>query len=171
MVKEIKKTTVSEIEELLVSKENLFFVDFSGLDANALVKFRKNIRSRGGVYKVFKNRLFKIAARNRSYPEEITDFTTDITGYVFSPEDPTGIAKFLESWSKENKTFQIKGGVYQNKVLKKEDVISLANIPSKEELVAKLLFVLNSPVIRFVNVLKANQRDLVLVLKGINDKK
>ena len=83
----------------------------------------------------------------------------------------TGVSKTLREWAKIHKTFKIKGGYYNNRILQENDILELAKIPSKNELIGKLLYLLNSPLTRLVGVLKANQRDLVNVVKQISDKK
>ncbi len=162
---------VKLISEILGEKGNVFFVDFTGLDANKTILFRREIREKGGIYKVFKNRLFKIAAKNNNMPTEIEEFTRLTTGFVFIGEDPTGVAKALKKWEKENETFKIKGGFYIDRILGEEEIAELSKIPSKDELLGRLLYLLNSPLTRFIGVLKANQRDLVAVLKQVSEKK
>jgi large subunit ribosomal protein L10 len=170
MVNKQKQEEVRHIEELIQSDSNIFFVDFTGIDANNTVEFRRKIRHLGASYKVYKNRLFKVAAAKCSFPAEIEEFTNQTTGFIFVGEDVTGVSKTLKEWANTFKTFKIKGGYYNNSILHENDILELAKIPSKNELIGKLLYLLNSPLTRLVGVLKANQRDLVSVVKQISKK-
>lgn len=171
MVNVKKQNIVNEIKEIMEDKKNVLFVDFTGLTANNAIILRRKIRENNGVYKVYKNRLFLKAVEDKGYVNDVKTITKNITGFVFVDDDPTGVAKVLKTFNKEVETFKIKGGLYEDKVLSEQDVIALANIPSKQELIGKLVYVLNAPLMKLLNVLKANQRDLVLVLKQIEEKK
>ena len=171
MVNVRKKEIVNEIQELLKDKENVFLIDFTGVDANKTNQFRREIKKNDGLYKVLKNRLFKKAVEDKKYFDSIKDFTVETTGFVFAGEDPTAIAKSLKDMEKDNEDFRIKGAVFLEDILEREQILKLADIPSKDVLLSKLVYVLQAPLRKLVGVMRANQRDLVLVLNQIKDKK
>ena len=171
MVNTRKKEIVKEIQDIMNGKQNVLFVDFTGLDANNTVILRREIKKNNGIYKVYKNRIFKKAVEEKEYGKELDTIARNITGFVFIDDDPTGVARVVKKFEKLVETFKIKGGVYEDSILTEADVQELAKIPSKDELIGKLLYVLNAPLIKLLNILKANQRDFVLVLKQISEKK
>jgi len=111
-----------------------------------------------------------IAAQNVG----ITGLDGDLNGptsIAFSYEDPVLAAKLLSEFAKENKALQIKAGVLNNSAISKEQVMSLANLPSREVLLAQLLSVLNMPVTNLANVLSAPTRNLVYALEAVRKQK
>jgi large subunit ribosomal protein L10 len=132
---------------------------------------RKVIRDAGGRYRVVKN---KLAAKS-SEGTKVADALKGLKGVssvAFTSGDPVTLAKAFSKWVGENAEFQFKLGIVDGKLLKVEEVKALATMPAKEELYAKLLFLINAPAQRLVTVLNATGRDLAVVIgQGVEKEK
>jgi large subunit ribosomal protein L10 len=132
---------------------------------------RKVIREAGGKYRVVKN---KLAAKS-SESTKVADALKGLKGVssvAFTSGDPVALAKAFSKWVGDNAEFQFKLGIVDGKLLKVEEVKALATMPGKEEIYAKLLFLINAPAQRLVTVLNATGRDLAVVLnQGVEKEK
>jgi large subunit ribosomal protein L10 len=132
---------------------------------------RKVIREAGGRYRVVKN---KLAAKS-SEGTRVADALKGLKGVssvAFTSGDPVALAKAFSKWVGDNAEFQFKLGIVDGKLLKVEEVKALATMPAKEEIYAKLLFLINAPAQRLVTVLNATGRDLAVVIgQGVEKEK
>ena len=153
-----KKVIVEEIKEKIKSARTLTFVDYRGLTAVEDTALRAAFRKANAEYKVYKNRLLLRALEELGMTgyEAILEGTTAV---AFGYEDEVSTAKILVDTIKETKKMQLKGGILDGKQIDVAMVEELAKIPSKEVLITKLLYVLQSPV-----------RGLAVALKAIADK-
>ena len=171
MVKDIKKVMVKEIKKKIDNSELVIFTQYSGLGVSSNEALRGDLRKVNAEYKVYKNTLVK-----RALSKDIEGLDSDAilagpTSFVFSETDPVTPAKIVAKFSKENEALQIKGGLYQNAFITSDKVKELASLPSREELLAKLVYLLNAPISGLVNVLHGNLRKLVYALNAIKDTK
>lgn len=165
---------VKALEEKLAESSAVFFADYAGLTVKDQGKLRDKIRQAGGDLKVAKNRLLKIAMKNKGYDTEALGLHMlgpNIT--LFTGNDPVSPLKALVEFAKANdkELPMVKGGVLGKDVLTLDKVKQLAALPSKMELIAKLMYVIKAPVTGMVNVLSAPTRNLVYALSAIKDKK
>jgi large subunit ribosomal protein L10 len=132
---------------------------------------RKVIRESGGKYRVVKNKLAAISGEGTKVEGALKGLK-GVSAVAFTSGDPVLLAKGFSKWVSENAEFQFKLGIVDGKVLNVEEVKSLATMPGKEEIFAKLLFLINAPAQRLATVLNATGRDLAVVLgQGVEKEK
>lgn len=170
MNKEAKGKVVSELSELLKSSKATFVADYRGMDVEAVNKLRGDLRQLGVDYRVAKNTLLRLAAKGTD-AECLDALLQGPTAVAFASEDPVAPAKVLAELAKVSKCFELKGGVLGDKPLSVADIQALAELPSREVLLAKVLGSINAPASNFVGVLAAVPRSLVQVLAAIQDQK
>jgi len=164
-----KVKLVEELSEKLSNSPVSVLTDYTGLNVQATTDLRKQLRDASIEYRVFKNTLARIAARNANL-ESLLDFIDGPTAYAFS-DDPVVPAKVLVDFMKSNQNLKIKCALMNGKVLDVEKVRTIANLPPKEVLIAQLLGQMNAPISGLVNVLTGPIRNLVYALEDLRKKK
>jgi len=160
----------STITEHLKNSEGLVFTADNGLTVAETEELRSKLRQEQSSLQVIKKTLLRKAISEAKL--ELEDFnTTGNVGLAFSQSDPVAPARLVNNVAKVNEKFQILGGLLEGKFISKEKVIELAKLPSRQELLAKVVGTINAPVSGFVNVLAGNIRNLVNVLNAVKDKK
>jgi large subunit ribosomal protein L10 len=124
---------------------------------------RKVIRDAGGKYRVVKNKLAAKSSEGTKVEAALKGLK-GVNSVAFTSGDPVALAKVFAKWVGDNAEFQFKLGIVDGKLLNVAEVKALATMPGKEEIYAKLLFLINAPAQRLVTVLNATGRDLVVVL-------
>jgi large subunit ribosomal protein L10 len=164
-----------EIDELVVKAKSsaaVYIVEYRGLTVSKSTAVRKLVRNSGGEMKVTKNTLMRIALRESGIPTA-DEIDSGPNAYVFAHDDVAATAKALRDFSKErgNEALVIKGGIMGGKILSKDQVLALADLPSREVLISQLLGVMNGPIRGFVTVLSGPARGLVTALTQIKEQK
>ena len=132
---------------------------------------RKVIRETGGKYRVLKNKLAAISGKDTQVEGALKGLK-GVSAVAFTAGDPVALAKSFSKWVSENAEFQFKLGIVDGKLLNVEEVKALATMPGKEEIFAKLLFLINAPAQRLATVINATGRDLAVVLgQGVEKEK
>ena len=170
MRKDDKKELVTQLHEDLGDSQAVFVTDYIGLNVEKITKLRKNIKGAGGTFKVVKNTLLRRAAKETP-ADVVNDLFIGPTAIAMVKGDPLGVAKALVDFAKDNEALEIQGGILGTQVLDLDRIQSLAKMPSKEVLLAKMLGSLNAPITNFVGVLAAMPRQLLYVLKAIENQK
>ncbi|HHY92587.1 MAG TPA: 50S ribosomal protein L10 [Firmicutes bacterium] len=170
MARPEKEATVAELKEKLSRAQSVILTNYRGLTVAEMTELRKKLREAGLEYKVAKNTLTSIAARD-FVGEELDRLLPGPTGLAFSYTDPVAPAKILGEFAKAHKALEIKGGILQNKVIDADGVKALADLPPREVLIAQLLGVLQGPIRGLVTVLSGPQRNLVYALEAIRKQK
>jgi len=168
LTKEQKAQIVENLKEKLEKQKIVIITNFQGLKTDSLRELREELKKINGEYKISKKTLIKLALEKTKLKGliDLDQFNTSI-GLAFGYSDPVSSAKIINKTSKNFEQFEILGGIMDNQVLSPKDIKELANIPSKVELISKLIGSINSPLSGFINVLKGNIRGLVYVLKAI----
>ena len=161
------QTQVAVLQDKIKEAKSLAIIDYSGTSANDQVKLRQAISDAGGDVLVTKNTLIDIAVGKGKLSESLEG----MNAVVFSNDDAVSAIKALFTFHKDEGKLVIKEGFMDDKVLSATEVESLSKLPSKPELISMLIRTLQAPATGMVNVLKANQRDLVYALKAIAEKK
>jgi large subunit ribosomal protein L10 len=155
------------IQEKLDKAASMVVIDYAGADVKKLTELRAALREAGGEMFVTKNTLIDIAVGKG----KLTESLQGMSAAVFSYNDPVSAIKALVKFHDDNDLLEVKQGFMDDKVLSIEEVKSLSQLPSKNELIVMLIQRLKTPGQGLVNVLQANARNLVYVLKAITDKK
>lgn len=167
---EQKKQIVQELTEKIKEAKALVFADYRGLTVEEDTELRNALRKAGIEYKVVKNSMTRFAAKQNGL-DELEAHLVGPTAMALSNEDPVAPAKVLSEYAKKFKSLELKIGVIEGKITDTEGLKAIAELPSKEELVAKVIGSLNSPIYGLVNVLNANMRGLVVALNAIAEQK
>lgn len=170
MVKESKKELVKEIKNRLTSSEIALLTDYRGLNAHEMTDLRRKLREGGIDFKIFKNTLMRLAAKECQL-DELEQFLTGPTAVAFGFDDPAVAAKLLAGFADEHEALQIKGGILSGEVIPSSTIQTLAKLPSREELLAKLVGTINVPVYRLVNAISSPMRRLVTALSRMTQDK
>jgi len=165
-----KESTIAELREQLASAKSLILTDYTGLTVAEITRLRGELRKDGNSYAVVKNTLFRIAAGDR-VASALESFLAGPTGVVFAGEDPVAPAKALKTFGDAVKAVNVKAAFIDGKVVDAKQVAVLASLPSKQELLGKLVGSLASPLRGLVTVLSGNQSGLVRVLNAVREKK
>ena len=164
-----KKEIIEDLKQNLTNQKAVVFVDFQGLGAKALSELRDKLKEADCLLKVTKKTLLGLvfeSSGDSSLKEKVKNIEGELA-LVFGFKDEIRPAKIIHQFSKENENLKILGGLIKNeeyKFLTIQEVIDLALLPSKEEVFARLVGVLNAPIANFANVLKGNLRNFVFVL-------
>ncbi|MCB0273044.1 MAG: 50S ribosomal protein L10, partial [Bdellovibrionales bacterium] len=133
-----KQEFVGTVHERFVSVQAAVLSHYAGTTVEQMTSLRKKLRDNGIEIKVLKNKLAKIAVKNTNL-EALSDHFTGPTAIAYSDKDPVALAKALHDFAKLNEKFQIQAGVLDGQLLDKNQVEALANVPSKEVLLGRLV--------------------------------
>ena len=167
-----KAEQVEKLQKSFKGVNNVVVGTFSKLTVAQDYELRKAVRSAGGNYSVVKNTLVERAAEGTDLAEALKDLK-GVTSIAYTTGDPVALAKAIAKYVSDNaEQFKIKGGVIEGKTASAKDVATLATMPSKEEIMSKLLFLMNAPAQRLVTVMNAVGRDVAVVInQGVEQKK
>ena len=169
-VKEQKAQVVQELKDKFSNSSSAVLVNYKGLNVQEVTELRNNFRQANVDYKVYKNTLTEIAAKEAGL-EELIPFLEGPTAIAFGIDDPVAPAKILTDAIKKYKKIEFKAGVVDGKVIDVDEVKALAELPSREELIAKMLGSMNAPITNLVGVLSGTTRALVYALNAIKEQK
>ncbi len=160
-----------ELRERLNGAKAVFGLEYSGLTVQEMESIRNEVKAAGDRFNVVKNRIL-IKAVEGSKWESIKEVASGPLAYSLSFSDPVALAKILVAKAREFENLKPKFGMLEDgKLLNEQQVRELSRLPSREVLLAQVLSAMNGPVSGFVNVLAANLRNLLYVLKAIEGKK
>lgn len=149
MANQAKVQAVAELADRIKRAQSIVLVDYQGINVKDETKLRKSLRESGGEYLVAKNRLFKIALKEAGVEDSFDDILEGTTAFAFGYDDVVAPAKVMNEVSKANakaKIFNIKGGYLTGKRVSEAEVIALASLPSREQLLSMVLNGMLGPV-------------------------
>lgn len=161
---------LNEILEKLKANKSFMLVEYKGLTVEQLTKLRRMLRESENELKVIKNTLLDIALKNLNYPS-FEDYLEGPNAIVYIKEDPVRAAKIVFDFAKENEALKIKCGFVDGHVFDADKLKELSKLPSREELIAKLLGSLKSPLYGLVSVAIGPVRGLAIALNEIAKQK
>lgn len=165
---------IEQVEQLSSELKNVSHVivgTFSKLKVSQDDQLRKTVRTAGAKYRVVKNTLATRAAKGTKV-EEVVKGLKGVTSIAYTTGDPVALAKALAKYAKDNPEYTFKAGVVEGRVVSLREIEQLATMPSREEVMSKLLFLISAPAQRLVTVMNAVGRDLAVVVgQGVEKKK
>jgi large subunit ribosomal protein L10 len=164
-----KKAVVAEVSKQIENAQSMILAEYRGVDVGDMTSLRAKARNSGVYLKVLKNKLVKRAVENTPF----SSLSEDMVGpLVFGiSDDPVAAAKVLNDFAKENDLFVIKSGAMPNERLDADAIKALASLPSREELLAKLLGTMQAPIAKFVRTLNEVPTKFVRGLAAVRDQK
>jgi large subunit ribosomal protein L10 len=171
VTKEKKTQQVEKLSKDLKNVSNLVVTTYTKMTVAQDYELRKALRGAGAKYQVVKNTLAEKAAKGTKVEGALKDLA-GVTSIAYTTGDPVAMAKALTKYAKDTPEFTFKVGVVEGRVISIKDIEALANLPSKEELMSKLLFLINSPAQRLATAINAVPRNLAVVInQGVQEKK
>jgi large subunit ribosomal protein L10 len=164
LTKEKKQEIVKNLEEKIKNQKVAIFVNFKGLNMFDFSEIRESLRDKDSSIMVVKKSLMNIALKNNKIDIE-SDYLKDDIAIVFGFKDQINPAKTIHQFSRKNSKLKIVAGILDGKIKTREEMIELAILPSRDELISKTINTINAPLYGFVNVLEGSIRNLIYVLK------
>lgn len=166
---EQKQTVVSEVTAKLGAAQAVIVAEYRGIDVGRITDLRAKARNSGVYLRVLKNTLARRAVTGTPF-EKLADHMVGPLIYGIA-QDPVAGAKALSEFAKDNEKFVIKGGAMANSLMSAKDIKTLATMPSREELLAKLMGTMQAPVAKFVRTMNEVPAGFVRVLAAVRDQK
>ncbi len=149
---ELKQPIVAEISENIKGAQSIVLVDYRGLTVEQDTRLRKELREAGVVYKVYKNTMMNFAFKGTEF-EALSEYLEGPSAVAISTTDATAPARILCKFAKEAKALEVKGGFVDGTAYDAKGIAAVAEIPSREELLSRLLGSMQSPVANFARVM------------------
>jgi large subunit ribosomal protein L10 len=170
MNKDEKAQQISELEAGIGQARNAFLIEFKGITVPQVTELRKQVRETGSSYIVVKNTLALIALKN-SPMTALKERFSGPTAVAYNSSDAVKLAKALTRFAKDVPAVHFKGAMLDGQIVPAEQIQTIATLPSREELVSRLLYLLQSPIRGLATVLQANIRNLAVVIDQIGKQK
>lgn len=160
---------LEKVKGSIEASKGVFVVDYRGLTVKEAQELRRALREAGAHMKVYKNNIVRIALKDAEMPD-IDDMLKGTCAYVFYEKDPVEATKVLKQEADKLKKMQILGGIADGKAITAEEALAYAELPSRDELLAKLVYVIGSPLSGIAQVCAGPARGLVTALQAVADK-
>jgi large subunit ribosomal protein L10 len=169
--KEDKKKDLEALRQELAQSQNLFVAGYDKLKVAQDFELRKVVRSAGAKYRVVKNNLAELAAAGTP-AEAVLKGLRGMTSVAYTGGDPVALAKVLTAYAKLNPSFTFKAGLVEGRAIDVRSIGDLATMPSKEEIFAKLLYLINAPATRLATAINAVGRKVAVAIdQGVKENK
>jgi len=171
VTKEKKADILKDLDTRFSKAESIYFTDYRGLSVTEMGDLRRKLREGGVDYKIAKKTLMRLSLKNANLPEAPEGTMSGPVGAAFGYDDTISPVKILYTFSKENDKLKILGGLIEGRFISQEEALELAKLPSREELLAKLVGSMQAPISGFHGVASGLLRNLVYVLKAVGENK
>ncbi|HXO41364.1 MAG TPA: 50S ribosomal protein L10 [Thermoanaerobaculia bacterium] len=165
-----KEKLIAEYQEGLATAPHAFLLGFKGITVPQATELRNRVRATGGEYLVVKNNL-ALRAIDSTALAALEEHFAGPTAVVYSTGDPVALAKALTDYAKDVPAIELKAGMVERHAVAAGQIKEIAQLPSREQLIAKLLYLMQSPIARFARVLGALPQSLVVVLDQVRKQK
>ena len=169
-----KAAVVAEVRDRLAASDAALLTEYRGLNVGEMAELRRSLRAAGGEYTIYKNTMVRLATAELGL--DLADLLTGPTAIAFvgarddgGAGDAAAVAKALRDFSRSNRALVLKGGVLGDKVLNAEDLVSLADLPSRELLLARLAGAFSAPMVQLAGLLQALPRNFAFGLQALID--
>jgi large subunit ribosomal protein L10 len=169
-----KVAVVEEVSAKLAESDGALLTEYRGLDVPAMAALRRTLRESGGEYKIYKNTLVRLAAKEAGL--DIEDLLSGPVAIAFvgekadgSPGDAAGVAKALKDFAKDNDALILKGGVLDDKLLTVDEIKALADLPPRDVLLAQLAGAFQAPMAKMAGLLQALPQNFAYALQALID--
>ncbi len=169
MIKQYKIDEVADLVGRLKTKKNIILTNYSGIKVKDLSDLRKKLRGVNAEYKVVKNTLFMRALKEAGY-ENVDNYMTGPVAVAFTDKDLSDVAKILRDFKKEQEKFEFGIGVMDNVVYNSEQVKNIADLPSKEVLISKIMYLVNAPTSQIAMGMNQIMASLARGIKAVAEK-
>ena len=170
MARPEKVQVVNDLVESINQSKGIYLTDFSGLNVQEINELRKTFRESDVEYKVVKNTLARLSVQEAGY-DNLLEYLTGPTAFAFSVDDPGIPARIIKEFAKKKDKPEIKAIVFEGTLLDASQAEQVANLPSREELIAKFLGTLNAPMYNLAGALQGLLRKFVGTLDAIKTQK
>ncbi|HET56047.1 MAG TPA: 50S ribosomal protein L10 [Ignavibacteria bacterium] len=170
MNKQEKVESVAEIKNLVENASALFLVDYHGIKVADVNQLRRDFRKEGTTYKVFKNTLLKRALQEKGGYDKLLDKLTGMTGIAFAGENFVAPAKIIKKYFDDKKNLSFKGCYIDSAFYGEDQLIVLASMPTKDEIMASIIGSIQNPATGIVGAINAVMRDIVSCVDQISKK-
>lgn len=169
MPAEVKKNEVAVLKDKISRANNIIVTDHTAINVGELTGLRRALKNSNAEFRVAKNTLIRIAARESGL-ENISEHLVGPTSLVFGFDDPSVPAKIIYKFQEETEKPKVKAYVLDNKVLNLEDFQLIAQLPSKEKLLANLVWSINGPIVKFVMTIEGVIKNFIGLLDALAEK-
>jgi large subunit ribosomal protein L10 len=170
MNREEKAQAISDFTAGVATATNAFLIDFKGITVPQVTELRKQVRETGSQYVVIKNTLALIGVKDAPLTK-LSGHFTGMTAIAYNTTDPVALAKVLTKFAKDVPTVQFKGALLSGQVVAANEIQNIANLPSREELLSKLLYLMQHPIRGLAVVLNGTMRNFAVVIDQIAKQK
>ena len=167
--RQVKAAVIKEVQEIVSKSSVIVIAEYRGLSVQAVTKLRADARKNGVTLRVVKNTLVRRAVEGTEFAGLADQFAGPLV-YGFSA-DPVAAAKVIVNFAKDNEKLVLKGGAMANYVMDVEAVKNLASMPSRDELLAKLMATMNEPIAKFVRTINEVPARFVRTVAAVRDAK
>jgi large subunit ribosomal protein L10 len=164
-----KTAMVGDLQAELARSRNAFLFGFAGLKVPEVTELRRQVRGTKSRYVVVKNTLALRATRGTPF-DDLSQHFVGMTAVAFNESDPVGLAKVLTNFAKTNPNLVFKGALIEGRAVQAAEIKTIAELPSREELIGRLVSLLQSPLTRLANVLAGPTANLARVLRAVAEK-
>jgi len=169
-----KAAVVAEVRDRLAASDAALLTEYRGLNVGEMAELRRSLRAAGGEYTIYKNTMVRLATAELGL--DLADLLTGPTAIAFvgardggGAPDAAAVAKALRDFSRANRALVLKGGVLGDKVLSADDLVSLADLPSRDLLLAQLAGAFGAPLVKLAGLLQALPRNFAYGLQSLID--